>query len=527
MSIFSKVPLPRNKRSVFDLSYDNAFTSKMGQLIPCYFEDVIPSDKFKISAAPFVRMSPLSAPIMGRLNVHVHYFFVPYRLLWDDWEKFITGGVDGTAAPLMPYIRPDGSDPLPSSLLDYFGVARTSVTSEGSPIYTYPKVNALWWRAYWKIVDDYFRDENLTPSFFDNTRDNYINTGGGSIFDLPGYAYTMNGQDMFTPYCRAWKKDLFTSALPFAQRGAPVGIPVSPEAELYYNEDGTGRTFDLTASSSSDRVVTLDNPTGSTIPSTGNVVAKASTGSFDINDLREASAIQRFLERNAIGGARYKEQILSHFGVTVPDYRLGRAEFLGGHKTPVLTSQVLQTSQTNSDSILGTQGGHGIAAGSMRPVSYDVKEHGCIIGFCSITPDAYYSQGSHRAYQKFDKFDYFFPYFENLGEQAIKNSEIYVRGTLDDDKEFGYAPRYYEYKHRNNEIHGDFRNSLAYWIPQRIFSTAPALNQDFVQVNPDKESSLNNIFPVKDGAQDQFYCVVSNAVRAVRPISRFSKFKLM
>lgn len=530
MSIFSQVPLPKNQKSVFDLSYDNAFTAKFGSIIPCYFEDVIPSDHFRISAAPFVRMNPLSAPIMGRMNVSVHYFFVPYRIIWDEWEKFITGGANGTSTPVMPYISGSTIGDTYFPLMDTLGLARTTVDSSGAKSMVMPsKVSALGWRAYWKIINDYFRDENLTPDLFDKEQTNYLSIGSGDVTKLPGWSPVFDDTYLFSHYQRAWRKDLFTSALPFAQRGAPVDIPILPEADVLFQDSSSpSNPYATRTAISAENILQTKLESGTGAGLTGKLVAKNSAGSFNINDLREASAIQRFLERNAIGGARYKEQILSHFGVEVPDYRLARPEFLGGCKTPIMTSQVLQTSQTNTDSVLGTQGGHGISAGSMVPFDYYAKEHGCIIGVASITPDAYYSQGINRAFTKFDKLDYFYPYFENLGEQAITNKELYISGNDSfDNKEFGYAPRYYEYKHRVSEVHGDFRNSLAYWIPQRIFSALPALNPDFVKIDPSKEESLNNIFAVTDPDVDPFYCVVSNAVKAVRPISKFSKFKLV
>lgn len=534
-SIFNYVQRPRLRRSVMDMSYQNSFTTRFGELVPVYFEDIIPTDKIRISAAPFVRMDPFTAPIMGQIDVNLYYFYVPYNIIWKQFEEFITGGQDGISMPVVPFFDKVSNQKIGpvflNLLFDYFKMYRTYFKSSAPDVglyYTGPRTSGLLWRAYWKIIDDYFRDQNLVNSFFDNSQSLYLSLDGGNIRQLSGYSDTIDGVNLMLPYFQAWKKDLFTSALPFAQRGAPVSIPIGDGQEVRFAVGDDGQLGVYTIDGGTEAlagVSKLNLKTDAAPGAVGRLTTATSVKSFNINDLREASAIQRFLEFNAIGGARYKEQVAMHFGANVKDYRLQRPEFLCGMKTPVLTSQVLQQSSTNSDSVLGTQGGYGIASGVMKPRTFFAEEHGCVIGLMSITPRSQYSQGVARQNLKFDKFDYFFPYFENLGEQAIYNAELYAQGNDDDLKEFGYAPRYYEYKHRENEVHGMFKDVMSYWLPQRIFSEKPALNSDFISINPDKEQSLNNIFAVQDGNQHQFQCVVHNSVRISRPMSKYSLFK--
>lgn len=526
--IFNFVQRPRIKRSKIDLSYQNAFTCKMGQLIPTYLEEVIPTDRAVFSAAPFVRAMPLSAPIMGQLDLRMYYFFVPFHIIWDDFEEFITGGRDGISSPVMPYLNSYNSDASilrdPNLLFDFLRLGRTENLSSDTMTMKHPAVNALPILAYWKIIDDYFRDQNLTPSFFDEDTVNHFNTKSG-LFDHSGL---VNGYYFSSIYYKAWDKDLFTSALPFAQRGSAISIPVSESSEIFF--DANNHSYTVVAKAQG----TTGSPIGLTAPElslgenpTGKLVANNTfNNSFNINDLREASAIQRFLEFNAVGGSRYKEQVAMHFGGRVADYRLNRPEFICGMKTPILSSQVLQQSETNSSSALGTQGGNLMASGVVKPRRYSFEEHGLVMGLMSITPRSTYSQGVSRFALKRDKFDFFFPYFENLGEQEIYNAELFAQGTPADLESFGYAPRYYEYKHRENEVHGYFKDQLSYWLPQRIFSEMPALNQGFVTVNPDVEKSLNNIFAVTDSDVDQFYCVVQNIAKFNRPMSKYSKFLL-
>ncbi|UPW40869.1 major capsid protein [Sigmofec virus UA08Rod_6404] len=534
MSIFSKIPVQKTKRSLFNLSYQNAFTSTFGKITPVYIEDCIPGDIFNLAGLPYIVANPLSAPILGTIKADTYYFFVPKSLVWENWEKFITGGPDGTASPAMPYKLPLSTSSTYLELFDYLSKSRSRTASSGSIVKgtIHPKVNMLDWRAYWLIYNSYFRDENLEQDLFDDKNSNYISLGDGDITTLPGYSQTIDGKDLFQLPYASWKKDLFTSALPWTQRGPSVAIPIS--GDLLFKEAQSGTTVPVggygTSLSNVPANVVAPIVTQNVQGKSGKLLFENSAESFTIEDLRYASALQRWLERNAVGGGRYVEQILSHYGCVIPDYRAFRPEFIGGVSTAIMSGTVYQNSATTDQSVLGTRGGQASGSGVMKSTKYKCRDHGYIIGVQVIRPsEGFYSEGINRRSLKFDKFDIAFPEFQNLGEQEILNAEIFTDGRVEssnDGKVFGYGPRYYEYKHRQNEVHGDFRTSLAYWIPQRIFGDLPGLNQDFVHVNPNKEKSLNNIFAVTDGNKDQFMCVHSTYAKVIRPLSKYTQFKL-
>lgn len=527
MSIFSHVQVPNIRRSVFNLSYPNAFTCRFGEIIPAYVEEFMAGEKVKLAGLPYVNLQPLSAPILGNIKVDVHYFFVPYRIVWKNWEKFYTGGKDGLAKPAMPFDALTGGtlNVSFSHLFDYLSKSRTNFSSSDKTkkVNIHPKVNALDWRSYWLIYNEYYRDENLEKDLFDDSESNYISIDAdGDISKAPGYSSVIDGKNLFSPAFACWKKDLFTSALPFAQRGAPVTIP-SISQNVVAEVNGEFYPY-VQAHFDTNHPGEIASDSGIT-PNALGTLKTSEAASFSIEELRYASALQRWLERNAIAGGRYKEQILAHFGYEIRDYRVQRPEFIGGVSTIISASTVYQNSQTTNDSVLGTRGGYASGSAVMRPCRYTVPEPGLIMGMFIVRPErGYYSQGIHRRSLKFDKMDYYSPEFQSLGEQQIYNAELYAVADTADMKEFGYGPRYYEYKQRMPEVHGDFRTNLAYWLPQRVFSSPPALNQDFVHVDPSKDGGLNNIFAITDPNVAPFQCVLHNAVKAVRPLSKYSKF---
>lgn len=541
MSIFSKIPVSKTKRSVFNLSYQSAFTTAFGKIAPVYIEDCIPGDIADLAGLPYVIANPLSAPILGNIKADTYYFFVPKSLVWDEWEEFITGGPDGTKTPVMPYRGYFNNSEVYLELLDYLSKART-LFSNGKKGTAHPEINMLDWRAFWLIYNEYFRDENLEQDLFDTTQSKFISKGSGNISSLPGWSLEVDGKNLMQLPYASWKKDLFTSALPWTQRGPSVAIPISGQVGFEYFKNGKLETAPILANTytpSGDTIYQgkLLAKVDPTVPNNtpGTLEVDSAVDSFTIEDLRYASALQRWLEKNAVGGGRYVEQILSHYGCVIPDYRAFRPEFIGGVSTNIMSGTVYQNSQTTDNSVLGARGGHASGSGTMRRTRYKCRDHGYIIGVQVIRPaEGFYSEGVHRRSLKFDKFDIAFPEFQNLGEQNIFNAEIFTDGlqpesgggNSKDLQTFGYGPRYYEYKHRQNEVHGDFRTSLRYWIPQRIFGATPALNQDFVHVNPNKEESLNNIFAVTDAGVDQFMCVHSTYAKFIRPLSKYSKFRL-
>ncbi|MDR2728073.1 MAG: hypothetical protein LBB56_02995, partial [Chitinispirillales bacterium] len=356
-NLFNRVGGIKPRRNVFDLSYRKNFTCDMGNLIPIMCDEVVPGDTFKIGNQVVIRFQPMAAPVMHEISAHVHYFFVPYRLLWDDWENFISQGfVDPSTGKLpIPLPRRNAANSGTSNefsilgtLWDYFGFPmRYGMGSSGdfvmAPI-DFP------WRAYNMVYNEYYRDQDLQEE----------------VDLLSGYVLN-----------RSWKKDYFTSARPFLQKGTPPALPVNVEidgidrANLSFGEYADPLYYSYLEGlfpTRQDRPI-LDNNelpvSAGKVPlfTRGQDIAdaiKASSTTFDVSDLRLAFQTQKWLERNARAGTRYTEFLQSHFGVSPSDARLQRPEYIGGTFQPIVVSEVLQTSQTSSDSRLGTMGGHGL-----------------------------------------------------------------------------------------------------------------------------------------------------------------------
>lgn len=518
--LFSHIPLRRPKKNVFDLSHDVKLSLDMGQLIPIYVEDIVPGDKFRVRTEIMLRFAPMLAPIMHRVNVYTHFFFVPYRLLWQDWEDFITGGRSGTSAPIFPRAVVSDSGSVPKgTLFDYLGYPAGQPLSANSISFS-----LLPFCAYQLIYDQYYRDQNLENPVIE--KDLPISSG---IRQYPISAFSGEYNIAALRY-RAWEKDYFTSALPWAQRGGEVNLPISGELPVngYLKSDPTqnyGQINGRTQAGTVNLSMNLDNPP-STPSGAFDLNLKADLGegvSVTINDLRRSIKLQEWLEKNARGGARYIEQIFSHFGVKSSDARLQRAEFLGGGKTPVVISEVLQTSATQAPEIaatpLASMAGHGISVGSTHEFTRFFEEHGLVMGIMSVMPRTAYQQGTPRMFTKFDKFDYYFPEFAHLGEQEIKNKEIYTTNNATyNEGTFGYTPRYAEYKYRESRVCGDFRDQLNYWHLGRIFTSAPNLNGTFV--HPDS-ATLNRIFAVQEDNVQHLWCQVYHDIKAVRPMPKF------
>lgn len=504
--LFDKVRLTKPKLNKFDLSHERKFSCNMGSLIPIMITDVVPGDNFRVNSEIMMRLAPMLAPIMHRVNVFTHYFFVPNRLVWDEWEDFITGGRLGTSSPVAPQLNV-GHDEYQiygakGMLPDYFGIP----TYEGGAASTNYNVSALPFRAYQLIYNEYYRDQNLTePIVVDKS---------SGLSPLTDVAYAA----LLTLRKRAWEKDYFTSALPFAQRGGEVSVPV--DGEVTYKD----------VSEVIDSFTGLPAATGDILNDSGDMkvgaadsrlenIESLSSVSVTINLLRRAVKLQEWLEKNARGGARYVEQVLSHFGVVSSDARLQRPEYLGGGKNPVVISEVLSTFQADGGEIpQGSMAGHGISVGNTNGFRRRFEEHGYIIGIMSVLPRTTYQQGVPRHLRRFDKFDYFWPEFAHLGEQEVMNREVYQDMFSADPNVgvFGYQSRYCDYKYMQDSVHGDMRDELAYWHMSRIFGSAPALNQEFIEADP-----THRIFAVTDPAIHKLYVQLYNHVDALRPMPYF------
>jgi hypothetical protein len=503
-NLFNSIKLTKPKRNVFDLTHDVKMSGKMGNLMPCCIAEVVPGDSFTMASDVFLRFAPLIAPVMHRIDVSVHYFFVPNRILWDNWENFITNVPTGG----IPQIQVDANlTDDQKKFLDYMGVPPAPAGS------TAALVNALPLSAYQCIYNEYYRDENLVaPVDFE------LNDG----INLTGELATLRK--------RAWEHDYFTASLPFAQKGAPVDIPLG---NVTLKDDWlttTPPTFvdQLGDDANTNRIFvekTGVNPgfiEGQDVSTAQGPLAYDPKGTLEvapttINDLRRAFRLQEWLEKNARGGTRYIENILTHFGVKSSDARLQRPEYITGMKTPVVISEVLNTTGESSGLPQGNMAGHGVSVGGGYTGKYYAEEHGYIIGIMSVMPKTAYQQGIPKNYLKTDPTEFFWPSFAHIGEQEVQNQELYAYTNTATDT-FGYVPRYAEYKFLSNRVAGDFRTTLDYWHLGRIFNTQPTLSQEFLEM--DTEDMDARIFAVQS-TEDNLYIQVLNKIKAIRPMPVF------
>lgn len=491
-TIFSLVNPARVKKSTFDLSHENKLTCNMGELVPVLVQEVLPGDKFTIDSQSLIRFAPLVAPVMHRINAYFHFFYVPNRIIWNNWEKFITGEDTVT----VPKLDLCGYDHVftEGSLADYMGIP-TGYHYSGVP----ENINMLPFRAYAKIYNDYYRDENLVAEI-----------------DLENADETL--LLLTKPYKRAWEKDYFTSALPWAQKGDPVTV----NANVDYLDGSLVKStagVDVTGALSAGTGKLYSGATESRIENLDGVTV-------NVEDIRLAQRLQRFLERNARAGTRYIEHLLAHWGVVSSDARLQRAEYIGGGKSPVVVSEVLshtgiQPEVGNVDQLpLGAMAGHGLNVGRTNQAYKFVEEHGYIIGIMSIMPEPGYNQGLHRMFSRMTQLDFAFPEFAQLGEQEVKNKELAFDGSYNSayrDTAFGYQQRYAEYKFNQSSVHGEFRNGLEYWHLDRILQPPFALNQTFIECDPDKR-----IFAYEDG-KTTLYVQIYHRIKAVRPLPYYNE----
>lgn len=530
MSIFNQIQAKKPGSNVFQLSHDRKFSLRFGSLVPILCTETVPGDSFTMSSAQMLRFAPMIAPVMHKVSVYTHFYFIPYRLLWPNWEKFITGGPDGEDNSVFPYL-PITEVPE-SSLSDYLGLPSINSTAPTN-------VNAMPFAAYQKVYNEYYRDQNLIDPVSDEL-------GDGSNVLLT---------QLLELRTRAWQHDYFTSSLPWTQRGPEATIPLGTEAPLVgmanpilrsdsfpaslvgktnHNtisanallfDASTGGVYNTAALTGDGTQMFIDNSRNLRVPLNGprNYADLSAATAASINDLRRAFKLQEWLEKNARGGVRYTESILSHFGVRSSDARLQRPEFIGGGSSNVVISEVLQNSTSNAapdsggtTTPQGNMAGHGISVGSSGGFKYRCEEHGLILGIMSVMPVTAYQQGIPRLFKKFDKFDYYWPSFAHLGEQPTYNFELYCDpDDGEDDDVFGYLPRYSEYKYLPSTVHGAMRSTLDFWHLGRIFSMRPQLNAGFTNCNAD-----DRIFAVQDES-DYLYCHAFLSIKARRPMPYF------
>ena len=462
----------------------------MAQLIPVMCDEVVPGDVFKIGNQAVVRFQPLVAPILHEINMYVHYFFVPYRILWDDWEDFISGGADGQFADPIPEWEPTLT--TEGSLWDFFGFP-VGVDPDGAYPLDFPR------RAYNLVYNEYYRDENLQTEVA-LTNETILNRG--------------------------WEKDYLTSALPWQQRGTAPALPISGTTKAVWPDAAflsKGSPLSSSEPVGANSMTTSDNRMLGQNPNVIsnikgffalNNVDLSSATTFDIADLRLAFQIQKWMERNARAGVRYTEFLRAHFGVSPRDERLQRPEYIGGSKAPCIISEVLQTSSTDATTPQGNLAGHGITVSDAYCGKYHAQEFGLIIGIMSIMPRSAYSQGIDKQWLRKTKYDFYFPEFANLSEQAILNAEICATGTSSHNQDiFGYQGRYDEMRTKNSQIVSGMRTTFDYWHLGRQFSTGspPVLNEDFIKCVPRKD-----IFAVP--SEPGLIVNFANIIKAFRPL---------
>jgi hypothetical protein len=477
----SQVPQADIKRSKFNRSHGLKTTFDADKLVPIFVDEVLPGDTHKLNQSLFARLATPINPIMDNMFLDTFYFFVPMRLLWDNYDKFF-GAQDNPGDStdyLIPQFDTNATYNSSGKLGDYMGV----------PIQAYGVANnTLPYRAYYLIYDEWFRDQNLQESFSISKSDN-----GGLIFTNTPTNYTPG-----TLVTRGKRHDYFTSCLPFAQKGEPVYVPLGDKA--YVGIDGS-QTDDITgffyngAGNQQQGFLGHDNTNPNRHEFGGLENAEANklyadlsqASSATINDWRQAFQIQKFLERDARGGTRYTEKIKAHFGVTSPDARLQRPEYLGGSSTPINIHPVAQTTSTDATTPQGNLAAFGTASETGSGFTKSFTEHGYIIGLANVRADLTYQQGLDKLWSRSTQYDFYFPTFAHLGEQAVLNKEIYVSGTNTDEEVFGYQERYAEYKYKRSQLTGLFRSdasgSLDAWHLSEDFANTPTLGDTFIKSN--------------------------------------------
>lgn len=532
---FDSVELRKPKRSMFNLSHERRLSTRMGRLTPIFVSEVMPNDTFDSSSEVMLRLAPLLAPIMHRVNVFVHYFFVPNRILADWWEDFITGGRLGaevTTPPVPSYmeinsILDKGLNHLDtSSLFDYLGgfnIPDADIANWGGN----RSIDCLPFAAYQKIWYDYYRDRNYVAD------ETFLPLASGNN--------VANINALCTIRTRAWEHDYFTSAQTSTQRGAEVLMPLEGTGSVTYlpvsevwrddtdvlnqaNDTMIGQTAgDSAGQLRVGKATTAGAGVLGRIQNIDEVNLTASDVS--INDLRRAVRLQEWLERNQLAGSRYNESIMAHFGRKTSDARLQRAEYLGGGKVPVSISEVVTTafSSDGTDIVpVGNMAGHGLSFGNTNRFKYNCEEHGFIMGIMSVLPTSAYMQGLPRMFQNRNTFlDYPWPSFAHLGEQEVYKSELYGDNTnIVADRTalpvFGYQSRYSDWKYMNSSAHGDFRSTLDYWHLTRKFSSSPVLGETFVTF---EDALQDRVFAVSD--VDTLWCYIYNNVKVVRSLPYF------
>ena len=460
---FSRVPKVDIQRSVFNRDHGLKTTFDAGYLVPVFYDEALPGDTFTMDANGFGRLATPINPFMDNLYIETFFFAVPYRLIWNNWEKFC--GEQDNPGDSTDYLVPQTNGTITNSTLyDYFGVP-TDVSLT---------FNNLCGRAYNLIYNEWFRDQNLQDSVTVDKGD---------------------GPDTLTDYTllkRGKRHDYFTSALPWPQKGDAVALPLGTTAPIISNGgqgDAISIISDGTVRGLAERGDTyIGSFTGQPAGTQPLLADLSDATAATINQLREAFQIQRLYEKDARGGTRYTEVIQSHFGVTSPDARLQRPEYLGGGKDRININPIAQTSSTDATTPQGNLSGYGTTGFTGHRFNKSFTEHSVVIGLACVFADLTYQQGLARHFSRQTRWDFYWPALAHLGEQAVLNKEIYAQGTSADDDVFGYQERYAEYRYKPSQITGQMRSNFAQsldtWHLAQDFGSLPALNASFIEENP-------------------------------------------
>ena len=545
-SHFSLNPHVDISRSRFDRSASVKTSFNVGDIVPFYVEEVLPGDTFQVKSSKVVRMQTLLTPMMDNVYLDTYYFFVPNRLVWQHWKEFCGENTESAWIPETVYnvpqlVSPSGTGWTVGSIADYFGIPT------GVPGLS---VNALPFRAYALIMNEWFRDQNLQDPLvvpLDDSTVTGVNTG---IFVTD---VAKGGK----PYIASKYHDYFTSCLPSPQKGPDVVIPVAEAKNLPVVPLSAQVPRSLTSnvaytatfvngsgpSVATSRLISFDSSTGQQEPgassgSTGSnegvpvinnlwAVQSGNAQAATINQLRLAFQIQKFYEQQARGGSRYTEVVRSFFGVTSPDARLQRPEYLGGNRIPINVNQVIQQSGTESSGTpQGTVVGMSQTTDTHDDFMKSFTEHGFIIGVMCARYDHTYQQGLNRMWSRKDKFDYYWPVFANIGEQAVKNKEIFASGSKSgskDDEVFGYQEAWADYRYKPSQVTGEMRSqyekSLDVWHLADDYAQLPTLSDSWIR---EDKSNVDRVLAVTSSVSNQLFADIYVTNYATRPMPMYS-----
>lgn len=527
---FTELPTIDISRSKFQRNSEHKTSFNTGDLIPIYIDEVLPGDTVKINLANITRMTTPIYPVMDNAFIDTFFFFVPNRLLWKHWQEFWGENNQTHWEQKIEYEIPQIKAPAggwkKGSLADYMGIPTNVENIE---------VSHLPFRAYCKVVNDWFRDENLKDPCMINDDETTL-TGKNKETN---YDYVTDIQLGAAPYKAAKYGDYFTSALPSAQKGPAVSIPLGNTAPVTTSEElhdtagpirlnnkinmrdeiGMTKTSDIGYSYGSESGLTQDRWIDRT-----NLVADLSQAfGATVNQLRQAFAIQKFYERQARGGSRYIEFLKSHFTVTSPDARLQRSEYLGGHRNPININQVLQTSSTDATSPQGNTSAFSCTMINEELFTYSSTEHGYILGLACIRTNHTYQQGVERMWSRKKWTDFYVPEFANLGEMPILNKEIYAQGTAADEEAFGYQEAWADYRYKPNRVSGAMRSnyekSLDSWHYADNYKSQPILSSEWID---ETEKNVDRTLAVQSSLEDQFISDFYFQTTWVRPMPIYS-----